>query len=592
MQIYRKDIDGLRALAVLIVIIFHYGWLPCGYFAVDVFFVISGFLITGIIYKETVENRFSLLQFYERRVGRIIPLLLLVNLAALILGSQVMLPDDLENLSESVIATNLFGNNILQLITTHNYWDVVNEFKPLIHTWSLGVEEQYYLLYPVLFLVFRRKRIKYLFPALLTLTIISVILFLSHRFSLPAKYYLLPFRFFELSIGGMGAILFQDKLVKHHFSPLLILALVFIMHLPDHTLPLSIAIFITVFITFALLISSISYNKVSSFILENRVMVFIGKISFSLYMWHQLVLAFTRYFLLKPVSFLSIALVVIATFVLAVVSYYLIEQPFRNAMRTAPRKPFLILFTSFIIITGGAVYIYLHSGVLRDVPELDIKKTTAVKNMHGQFNAAIHKYNHPFNDSGKIRVMIIGNSFARDWANVLLSSGYKDLLDISYATGIDNSAAMQNRLKQADYIFVSDRPRNAFFNNYILALDFDTAKVYCIGTKNFGISNGLFYNHFRDTSYCLQRTAMENGYMQKNNLYLAEWGNKYINIIGLFINNTGTMPIFTPDCKFISQDCRHFTRAGAVYCAQLLEHDTSFVFNKPAFLIRHSLKTD
>ena len=154
---YRKDIDGLRALAVLPVIIFHLGYMPNGYLGVDVFFVISGFLITGIIYREVLENRFSILNFYLRRTRRIIPLVSFICVFSLLIGCFFMLPDDLENLAQSVIATNFFSNNILPVITTKNYWDILNEFKPLMHTWSLGVEEQYYLFYPLIFVFLAKK---------------------------------------------------------------------------------------------------------------------------------------------------------------------------------------------------------------------------------------------------------------------------------------------------------------------------------------------------------------------------------------------------------------------------------------------------
>ena len=154
---YRNDIDGLRAIAVLAVIIFHFGFLPNGYLGVDVFFVISGYLITGIIYNELNENRFSMINFYLRRTRRIIPLALFISMVSLSIGVATMLPDDLENLAQSVASTNLFSNNILQAITTKNYWDVVNEYKPLMHTWSLGIEEQYYLFYPLLFLLVGKK---------------------------------------------------------------------------------------------------------------------------------------------------------------------------------------------------------------------------------------------------------------------------------------------------------------------------------------------------------------------------------------------------------------------------------------------------
>ena len=147
---YRKDIDGLRAIAVAAVIVFHLGFAATGFLGVDVFFVISGYLITGIVLDDIARGRFTFADFYRRRVRRILPLSLITSLVALLLGTLVMLPDDLENLAQSVVATNLFSNNILQAITTRNYWDIVNEYKPLMHTWSLGVEEQFYLFWPLI----------------------------------------------------------------------------------------------------------------------------------------------------------------------------------------------------------------------------------------------------------------------------------------------------------------------------------------------------------------------------------------------------------------------------------------------------------
>jgi peptidoglycan/LPS O-acetylase OafA/YrhL len=123
---YRHDIDGLRTIAVLSVIIFHFGYLPYGYLGVDIFFVISGYLITKIIDTETRSNKFSIKQFYLRRIRRILPLVLVITIIAIAIGFFVMLPDDFENLVQSIVATNLFSNNILQFITTGNYWDVVN----------------------------------------------------------------------------------------------------------------------------------------------------------------------------------------------------------------------------------------------------------------------------------------------------------------------------------------------------------------------------------------------------------------------------------------------------------------------------------
>ncbi len=138
MNKYRTDIDGLRAIAVISVILFHLGYLSNGYLGVDVFFVISGYLITGIVFNEVENNKFSILKFYERRIRRIIPLVLFTTSIAFIVGLIFMLPDDLENLCQSVVASNLSANNILMRITSSDYWAIKNDYKPLIQYLEFG----------------------------------------------------------------------------------------------------------------------------------------------------------------------------------------------------------------------------------------------------------------------------------------------------------------------------------------------------------------------------------------------------------------------------------------------------------------------
>ena len=163
---YRREIDGLRALAVIPVILFHAGFQAFGggFVGVDVFFVISGYLITSIILQDLQKNRFSLLRFYERRARRILPALFLVMVISCIFAYAWMLPDELKSFGQSLLATALFSNNLLLAITA-SYWSLPSEFKPLLHTWSLGVEEQYYVLFPLFMVLgwklFRKYPVSY-----------------------------------------------------------------------------------------------------------------------------------------------------------------------------------------------------------------------------------------------------------------------------------------------------------------------------------------------------------------------------------------------------------------------------------------------
>lgn len=569
---YREDIDGLRAIAVLAVIAFHFGYLPNGFLGVDIFFVISGYLITGIIYNELNENHFSIVNFYLRRTRRIIPLALFISILSLIIGIATMLPDDLENLAQSVIATNLFGNNILQAITTKNYWDVVNEYKPLMHTWSLGIEEQYYLFYPLLFVLIGKNRQVWLLPVLLSLTIVSLLLYFS-SYEEYEKFYLIPFRFYELSIGGIAAIYLRNKLLVYKYSSILILVLIFILCFGLNYFSRDITLLTVVLLTLGILVTSNENSKLSLFILENKLIVFLGAISFSLYMWHQLLLSYARYLFSQELHSIHLTFIFILTIALSVLSYYLIEQPFRNKNIIKTRKLLMTLFLVFILGNTAAFYIYLKGGILKDIPELDIRKDQAERNIHVKYNAKIYDYDKNFEHPGKIKVLVIGNSFARDWANILLESRHKNSLEISYIYDPFNHKDLKYRVKKSDVIFYSTPTIQD-----VRKLEIDESKLFVIGTKNYGVNSGFFYN-YSGNDYYKQRTLMEKGYLEANQAMKEVWREKYIDYIEKVIDKNQKVPVFTPSKKFISQDCRHFTKAGALYFAQLFDKELVLIFD-------------
>ena len=171
---YRKEIDGLRAITIIPVILFHAGFeiFEGGYVGVDVFFVISGYLITSLILKEKNEGEFNVLKFYERRARRILPALFFVILTSIPFAYFWMLPDSFENFGQSIVATSVFLNNYL-LVLTSGYWDISSEFKPLLHTWSLGIEEQFYIVFPLIIILTWKLGKKWLIGTLIILCLIS-----------------------------------------------------------------------------------------------------------------------------------------------------------------------------------------------------------------------------------------------------------------------------------------------------------------------------------------------------------------------------------------------------------------------------------
>lgn len=215
-----KSIDSLKAIAIISVVFYHLKVMTYGFLGVDIFFVIAGYLTTRSIQKLIGNDTFSYIKFVSDRIKRLMPLILAVGTVCLIIGVVGMLPDDFENMSSTIIASNFMSNNVLAAITTKNYWDVVNDYKPLMHLWYVGVLFEFYLVYPLIILIISKvseknnpKNIKLYKRGILSLTFISVILYLYPGFGAAQKFYFLPFRFFEFGIGA-GILYFEEKLKK------------------------------------------------------------------------------------------------------------------------------------------------------------------------------------------------------------------------------------------------------------------------------------------------------------------------------------------------------------------------------------------
>jgi peptidoglycan/LPS O-acetylase OafA/YrhL len=569
---YRSDIDVLRTFAVFPVILFHLGYSHRGYLGVDVFFVISGFLITGIIFKEINAGNFSFLNFYERRIRRIIPLVLSIITFSFPFFYFIMLPDDLENFAQSIVATNLFSNNILLEITTGNYWDVVNDYKPLMHTWSLGIEEQFYFIYPFLFILFKSK--KKLLIILSILSVISLILFFS-SFPDSYKFYYLPFRFFELAFGGIIFLISKNININYNYSFVLVPLLIFLLFVNYIEINNNLLIPITIFITSAIILTDYKKNSFLIKIFENKLLVFLGKISFGLYIWHQIIISFYRYGFDHEINDLSTSLsLIILTVIFSVLTYYLVERPFRNSKKYTFKTVLIFLSILFFSTSTFSLWIYSKGGVVRDVPELSILKDNDNFKLHQKYNdnvRALHS-SIEFQDKTKSNVLVIGNSFARDWINVLKEINDFNTLEIVYVEKDESlkTSSGKKLLDDSNIIFVSEMSKLSLKN-----LNIPEHKTFCAGTKNFGENNGIFYN-YTGPNYYNQKTRIDEKSIKLNNKLLDEWGVNYINILGYVIKND-KVPVFTNDSLFISQDTRHFTLGGAKYFAQLMEKDISLI---------------
>lgn len=352
---YRPEVDGLRAIAVMTVILFHAGfnWLSGGFLGVDVFFVISGYLITGILVAEVESGRFSLAGFYERRARRILPALVLVVSMSLPFAWFLLAPDDLVRFARSVASIFVFSSNI-QFFRESGYFDAAAETKPMLHTWSLAVEEQYYVLFPLLLLLLRRLDWRLLLPAVTGLLVLSLVgaEWLSRHYP-AASFFLLPSRAWELMLGALVAILLRRPHVSFWRAGWrgevggaagLLMIVVSMFVIDDGSRHPG---FITLLpaLGAALLIFFSSASTLTGRLLAARVPVFLGLISYSAYLWHQPVFAFYRHAFDQAPSSGVALLLISGVLVLAYLTYRWIETPFR-------RKS---LFSRRQVLTAAAV---------------------------------------------------------------------------------------------------------------------------------------------------------------------------------------------------------------------------------------------
>ena len=357
---YRREIDGLRAVAVLPVILFHAGFsvFSGGYIGVDVFFVISGYLITSILISELEEERFSIVRFYERRAKRILPALFSVMLACLPLAYMWMLPSQLKDFAQSLVAVVFFGSNIL-FWSESGYFAADAELKPLLHTWSLAVEEQYYLLFPIFLLLAWRFGRSKVFWSVVVIAAISLLLSeWGWRNKPSANFYLAPTRAWELLVGSICAFLTVGRAIKSNniLSAIGLVAIVFAIFCFDEDTPFpSIYALVPVVGTAMIILFGRQGTWVAK-LLSKRSFVGIGLISYSAYLWHQPLFAFARLRNLTEPSHVLMGLLAVIALLLAWATWYFVEQPFRRGS-----NPLLVTRRSVFAWSGsvGAVFVAL-----------------------------------------------------------------------------------------------------------------------------------------------------------------------------------------------------------------------------------------
>ena len=365
--LYRPDIDGLRAISVLAVMLYHaeFQVFSGGFIGVDVFFVISGYLITQMVLGDFEKGSFSLSHFYERRVRRILPALLVMLAATVPLAYVFLSADPLADYSAALLGATWFSSNFV-FWSEAGYFDRASEFKPLLHTWSLGVEEQFYLFFPAFFWVL--YKFKWLIPGLSAVVVIS---FLMAQFGLSRDaewpFYMLVSRAWELGLGAMLAVVLahsrlSDVRVTGLLAELLVLSGLLAVIVPVLMFSELTAtpgpLLLVPTLGACLLIWLTPATSYVRRLLSLKWLVGLGLISYSLYLWHQPVLVFGRIIIGEALGFEWRIAMLLGTFPLAILSWRYIERPFRNPGQIVTRHLIFLVCAMMMITTLSAVTLH------------------------------------------------------------------------------------------------------------------------------------------------------------------------------------------------------------------------------------------
>ncbi len=370
-QNYRRDIDGLRAISVLIVLAFHAfpEWVPGGFIGVDVFFVISGFLITGIILNDIEAERFTILRFYHRRVRRIFPALVVVLLLTLIAGWSLLSNDEYKQLGWHVFASGLFFQNI-SLFTEAGYFDIAADYKPLLHLWSLSVEEQFYLAYPLFIFLIARSRL--LAPSIAFIAALSfgACMFQTYiRAEAVNSFFLPQYRFWELMAGSLVHIVTRSKkgFSFTYLPPVGVILLGIGVAFTNRSIPFP------GFITLLPVVGAICVllgnpnSWFSSRLLGCGPMVAIGLISYPLYLVHWPLFSFTRILTTQEPSVLTKWWLILGSCLGATLIYFLVERPLRFGASKSKSRWLdwrtIALLSSMVIAICAGFYVFRNGGI-------------------------------------------------------------------------------------------------------------------------------------------------------------------------------------------------------------------------------------
>ncbi len=534
--VYRPEIDSLRAIAVLAVIFYHaeINFFKGGFIGVDIFIVISGYVITKLFFF----NNYSLSNFIEKRIRRLFPGLLLMILTTTLFSYFFLLPIHFMNLGQSLIANMFSISNFLFFYQT-NYWDSAALTKPLLHTWSISLEIQFYIFISIIFALFRNyfsKIILFFF----IISISSILFFDNTVFEINNRefnlnnYFLIFARLWEFLLGSIIAFVLNikkfDNYFKklnffHNFGLLVILISLFIVQTPINYPNLS--TFIPVLGSAIIILSSNNQN--SHFLLNNSFLIHIGKISYSLYLWHFPIFIFFFYSSDFNLSFLNKIYALLITYFISLISYKFVELPFYKK-KFLPKKYFFLLITLvfvFILFLG----VLISSQILKSKLHLNYLK---IKNDFPNYNflqfpKKTTVLDNQFTNSGKIKILVCGDSHGQDLVYALQSnSEIKKKYEIEFASFGSCLNETLLKIKKSDYVLSSIQIEGSRYNTFE-----DIEKLYKIVKNKY---NKKFIIVSATPEFQTDSDLLLN-YLVQNNISKVDLINNIASINRYFYNN-------------------------------------------------------
>ncbi len=614
MIIYRHEIDGLRAVAVLSVILSHAGfaWIPGGFAGVDAFFVISGFLITGLILRDLEQGCFSFKRFYARRARRILPALFCILGSVSILGWLILSPSQIQDISGSVFFSVLSLSNFY-FIDFVDYFAPSAEYIMLLHTWSLGVEEQFYFLFPLAaFGAYRLFGKSGFWVCVLFLLIASFSIGeWGWRNEPRANYFFSPSRFWEILIGAAAALWCSGRGGRGNntFSALglAMLCLTFFIYDDSILFPSYYALLPTVGTVLVLM-----YGRGSTLIaklLQYAPLRFVGLISFSAYLWHQPVFVFARHEGYETSDPLTAFILITVILLLSALSWRFVEQPFRTSQTAtiAWRTP--VLWTAAVGLTGLSLIGYFTTLPLLRFNEEDQSLLSVTRVEANSYQRGIEDgyLRLPFDPEGsRPKVAIIGDSFSHDIMNVLNERHIMVAIDASswaiaqecapfflHTTDQDlrhiwnttecaqydryKSPEMLDAITSADTILLASAwqswhlPYVAETIENIRAIS--NANILLVGPKRFGSVSTRQLLRVPASQRSAFRSDPNDQLVNVNSLFKGLEGVTFLDIVGVLCDLDGGCPQVTQMGQLVSLDGGHLTQSGAIMLGNALDQE-------------------